>query len=205
MKIGYTRVSKQDGSQLLDLQLDALMQANIAPDNIYSDKASGKNDHRPGLDACLKALRSGDTLYVWKLDRLGRSLQHLVNIVESLALKDIGFVVLSGKGANIDTSTAAGKLIFGIFASLAEFERELIRERTIAGISSARARGRLGGRKFKLSKNQIKYAQYMIKRQEISVSELCKELDISRQTLYRYIAPDGKFRDYANKVLNKLS
>ena len=152
MQVGYARVSKTDGSQVLDLQKDALIQAGVASDHIYEDLASGKRDDRPGLMACLKALREGDTLVVWKLDRLGRDLKHLVNTVQDLKERGIGFKVLSGQGAHIDTTTASGKLVFGIFAALAEFERELIRERTMAGLQAARARGRKGGRKFGLSK-----------------------------------------------------
>jgi DNA invertase Pin-like site-specific DNA recombinase len=124
--IGYMRVSKADGSQALDLQRDALMAAGVAERRIYSDTASGKNDERPGLAACLQSLRDGDTLVVWKLDRLGRDLRHLVNTVHELTNGGIGLRVLTGQGAAIDTTTPSGKLIFGIFAALAEFERELI-------------------------------------------------------------------------------
>jgi DNA invertase Pin-like site-specific DNA recombinase len=134
------RVSKADGSQVLDLQKDALLPAGVPERNIYSDTAIGKKDGRPGLDACLKAVRAGDTLVIWKLDRLGRNLRHLVNVVHDLNARGIGLRVLTGQGAAIDTTTAAGKLVFGIFAALAEFERELIRERTIAGLAAARAR-----------------------------------------------------------------
>src|ERR1700682_2785328 len=133
MLIGYMRVSKADGSQIFDLQRDALLAAGVKRKHFYEDRASGKKDNRPGLEACLKALREGDTRVVWKLDRLGRSLPHLVNTVHGLMEQKIGFRVLTGQGANIDTRTASGRLVFGIFASLSEFERELIRERTIAG------------------------------------------------------------------------
>src|ERR1035437_10227145 len=126
--VGYMRVSKADGSQTLDLQQDALDVAGIPERNIYSDTASGKRDDRPGLEACLKALRAGDTLVVWKLDRLGRALRHLVNVVHDLTERGVGLRVLTGQGAAIDTTTAAGKLVFGIFAALAEFERKLISE-----------------------------------------------------------------------------
>ncbi|WP_429727688.1 recombinase family protein [Acinetobacter baumannii] len=122
-------------------------------DNIYDDLASGGRDDRPGLTACLKSLRDGDVLVVWKLDRLGRSLAHLVNTVKELSDRKIGLRVLTGKGAQIDTTTASGRMVFGIFATLAEFERDLIRERTMAGLASARARGRKGGRKFALTKS----------------------------------------------------
>jgi DNA invertase Pin-like site-specific DNA recombinase len=130
--IGYMRVSKADGSQVLDLQKDALRAAGVSERHLYSDMASGKQDERPGLAACLQALREGDTLVVWKLDRLGRSLRHLVNVVHDFTSRGIGLKVLTGQGAAIDTTTSAGKLIFGIFASLAEFERDLISERTRA-------------------------------------------------------------------------
>src|SRR3954453_9810238 len=119
MLIGYMRVSKADGSQVLDLQRDALLAAGINTAHIYEDMASGGRDARPGLTACLKALREGDTLLVWKLDRLGRNLRHLINVVHDLTTRDIGLRVLTGEGAAIDTTTAAGKLVFGIFAALA--------------------------------------------------------------------------------------
>ena len=139
--IGYARVSKADGSQVHDLQRDALAQAGVEANNVYEDAASGKKEDRPGLVACLKALRRGDTLVVWKLDRLGRDLRHLVNLVDDLTQRHIGLKVLAGEGASIDTSTANGRLVFGIFAALAEFERALIIERTKAGLAAARARG----------------------------------------------------------------
>lgn len=140
MLIGYARVSKSDGSQTTDLQSDALLAAEVKQEYIYQDYASGKKDDRPGLQNCLKALREGDTLIVWKLDRLGRDLRHLINIVHDLTSRNIGLKVLTGHGAAIDTTTPAGKLVFGIFAALAEFEREMIKERTIAGMQAARAR-----------------------------------------------------------------
>ena len=145
MLLGYMRVSKADGSQATDLQRDALIAAGVAPAQLYEDHASGRRDDRPGLAACLKALREGDTLVLWKLDRLGRDLRHLVNTVHDLTVRGIGLKVLTGHGAAIDTTTASGKLVFGIFAALSEFERELISERTVAGLASARARGRKGG------------------------------------------------------------
>jgi len=158
MQIGYVRVSKADGSQDQALQLDAMKAAGVKAKHIYEDTITGSVDDRPGLDACLKALRNDDVLIVWKLDRLGRSLRHLVNTVEDLAARGVGFKVLTGQGANIDTTTASGKFIFGVFASLAEFERELIRERTMAGLASARSRGRVGGRRHALSKAQVRTA-----------------------------------------------
>lgn len=128
------RISKADGSQVLDLQRDALLAAGVNDRHLYSDTASGKKYDRPGLAACLQALREGDTLVVWKLDRLGRSLRHLVNVVHELNSRGVGLRVLTGQGAAIDTTTPAGKLVFGIFASLAEFERELISELLVQGL-----------------------------------------------------------------------
>jgi DNA invertase Pin-like site-specific DNA recombinase len=202
MQIGYARISKTDGSQNLDLQKDALTQAGVLLENIYEDQASGKKDDRSGLASCLKALREEDTLVVWKLDRLGRDLKHLVNTVQNLSKNNIGFKVLTGQGANIDTTTANGRLIFGIFAALAEFEAELIRERTMAGLAAARARGRSGGRKFALTKSQIRLAQAAMSTRDTKVSELCKEIGVTRSTLYRYICPEGKIRPHAQKLLN---
>ena len=158
MLIGYMRVSKADGSQATDLQRDALVAAGVDPAHLYEDQASGKREDRPGLASCLKALRPGDTLVVWKLDRLGRDLRHLINTVHDLTGRGIGLKVLTGHGAAIDTTTAAGKLVFGIFAALAEFERELIAERTVAGLASARARGRKGGRPFKMTAAKLRLA-----------------------------------------------
>jgi DNA invertase Pin-like site-specific DNA recombinase len=201
MKLGYARISKADGSQTLDLQIDALAAAGVAPEHLYQDEASGKRDDRPGLEACLKALREGDTLYVWKLDRLGRDLKHLVTTVRGLSDRGVGLSVLTGQGANIDTTTSSGKLIFGIFAALAEFEGDLIRERTMAGLAAARARGRHGGRKFELTKNQIRFAQSAMANRDTRVAQLCEELDISRATLYRYVGPDGALRGHALKAL----
>lgn len=158
MLIGYMRVSKADGSQSTDLQRDALISAGVSAAHLYEDMASGRKDDRPGLVSCLKALRDGDTLLIWKLDRLGRDLRHLINTVHDLTTRGVGLKVLTGHGAAIDTTTAAGKLVFGIFAALAEFERSLISERTVAGLASARARGRKGGRPFKMTTAKLRLA-----------------------------------------------
>ena len=154
MLIGYARVSKADGSQLLDLQLDALIGAGIAADRIYEDRVSSRKDHRPGLEACLKALQRGNNLTIWKLDRLGLDLRHLVAMVDGLRSRGVGLKVLAGASAEIDTTTPNGRLVFGIFAALAEFERELIAERTRAGLAAARARGRMGGRPRKMDRKK---------------------------------------------------
>ena len=204
MLIGYMRVSKADGSQTTDLQRDALIAAGTNTAHIYEDMASGRRDDRPGLTACLKALREGDTLMVWKLDRLGRDLRHLINTVHDLTVRRVGLKVLAGHGAAIDTTTAAGKLVFGIFAALAEFERELISERTVAGLASARARGRSGGRPFKMTTAKLRLAMAAVGKPETKINELCKELGITRQTLYRHISPDGQLRTDGIKLLSKV-
>lgn len=201
--IGYARVSKADGSQVHDLQRDALARAGVEANDIYEDSASGKKDDRPGLTACLKALRRGDTLVVWKLDRLGRDLRHLVNLVDDLTQRHIGLKVLAGEGASIDTSTANGRLVFGIFAALAEFERALIVERTKAGLAAARARGRNGGAPFKMTPAKLRLAQAAMGKPETKVADLCAELGITRQTLYRFVSPDGEIRADGDKLLRR--
>jgi DNA invertase Pin-like site-specific DNA recombinase len=198
---GYMRVSKADGSQVLDLQADALRAAGVADRNLYNDMASGKRDDRPGLENCLKALRSGDTLVIWKLDRLGRNLRHLVNTVSDLTERGIGLRVLTGQGAAMDTTTAAGKLVFGIFASLSEFERDLISERTRAGLAAARARGRTGGRKPKMTPAKIRLAAAAMGKRGTVVGDLCEELGITRATLYRHVSPSGALRDDGRKIV----
>jgi DNA invertase Pin-like site-specific DNA recombinase len=195
------RVSKADGSQVLDLQRDALLSAGADPVHLYEDHASGKRDDRPGMAAMLKALRKGDTLLVWKLDRLGRDLRHLVNTVHDLAERGVAFRVLTGHGASIDTTKPAGKLVFGIFAALAEFERELISERTKAGLASARARGRKGGAPFKMTPAKLRLAMAAMGKPETVVGQLCKELGVTRQTLYRHVGPDGSLREAGRKLL----
>ncbi len=203
MLVGYMRVSKADGSQATDLQRDALVEAGVVPEQLYEDQASGKRDDRPGLDACLRALRTGDTLIVWKLDRLGRNLTHLVETVNKLNARGVGFKVLTGQGASIDTTTANGRLMFAFFAALAEFERELIVERTHAGLASARARGRHGGRPFKMTAAKLRLAQAAMGKPETKVGELCAELGITRQTLYRHVTPDGQIRPDGEKLLGR--
>lgn len=205
MLIGYMRVSKADGSQVTDLQRDALAQAGIEGERLYEDHASGKRDDRPGLDACLKALRQGDTLVIYKLDRLGRDLRHLINTVHDLTSRGIGLKVLAGQGANIDTTTANGRLVFGIFGALAEFERELIVERTKAGLASARARGRKGGRKPKMTPAKLRLAQAAMGQPETKVSALCAELGVTRQTLYRHVDAKGQLRPDGLRLLGRPS
>jgi len=191
MLIGYMRVSKQDGSQCFDLQRDALIKAGVSPERIYEDLASGRKDARPGLDACLKAIQPGNTLVVWKLDRLGRDLKHLINTVDDLREKNVGFKVLSGAGAQIDTTTPNGRLCFGIFAALAEFERELIAERTRAGLSAARARGRKGGRPRKMTRTTLQMAMTAMADPKSVAADVAKKLGMTTTTLYSYVNGDG--------------
>jgi DNA invertase Pin-like site-specific DNA recombinase len=201
MLLGYMRVSKSNGSQTTDLQRDALISEGVDPENIYEDHASGSIDSRPQLEACLKACRPGDILLVWKLDRLGRNLAHLVTTVNSLIERKVGFRVLTS--APIDTTSSTGKFTFTIFAALAEFERELIRERTVAGLAAARARGRFGGAPYKMTAAKVRLAMAAMGKPETHISTLCAELGITRQTLYRHVAPDGSVRDDGQKLLNK--
>ena len=203
MLIGYMRISKADGSQAVDLQRDALLAAGIEPDQLYQDLASGKRDDRPGLAAALKALRRGDVLTAWKLDRLGRNLRHLVNLIHDLTERGVGLKILTGHGAAIDTTTASGKLVFGIFAALAEFERELIVERTKAGLLAARARGRQGGRPYKMTPAKLRLARAAMADQETNVGDLCHELGVTRQTLYRHVGPAGELREDGRKLLQR--
>ena len=201
MLIGYARVSKADGSQVLDAQRDALIAAGVAPARIYEDLASARRDDRPGLKACLKALQPGNTLVVWKLDRLGRDLKHLVAVVDELRARSVGFRVLAG--AEIDTTTANGRLVFGIFASLAEFERELIAERSRAGLAAARARGRAGGRPRKMDRAMLRIVMSAMADRETDVQALAQHLGVSRSLLYMYVMPNGTPTEAGKKILEQ--
>lgn len=180
MKIGYARVSTAD--QHLRMQEDALK--SVGCEEIYTDVISGVKSKRPGLDKALSYLREGDTLVVWKLDRLGRSIQHLIQTVSDLQEKKISFKSLQ---ENIDTGTSGGKLIFHIFSALAEFERDLIQERTQAGLKAARARGKMGGRPPLLDTRQINRMIEMYDDQKNTVAEICKIYNISRPSFYNYL------------------
>jgi len=181
MKIGYARVSTDD--QTLDLQLDALTEAGC--ETLYQEHASGKkNVARPELENCLKAIREGDTLVVWRLDRLGRSLSDLVAIVGGLEKGNVGFESLTER---IETTTPTGKLVFHLFASLAEFERNLIRERTKAGIAAARKRGKSTGRPKKLGPKEIEMMRTLLAAREMQVKDIAKQFGISPASIYRYI------------------
>lgn len=180
MRIGYCRVSTQE--QDLSLQVDALNAAGC--ERLFSDIASGARQDRPELQRALDHLRPGDILITWRLDRLGRSLKHLIEIVSDLEEQQIGFISLQ---ENFDTTTNQGRLFFHIFGALADFERGLIRERTMAGLAAARARGRRGGRPRKLSSNQIRTLNAMYASQNHSLSEIARTFSISRPTVYKYL------------------
>ncbi len=183
MLIGYARVSTQD--QTLNLQKDALEKIGCA--KIFTDVISGVKEERRGLQEALAYVREGDTLVVWRLDRLGRSLKHLIETITNLNNRKIGFKSIQ---ENIDTTTSGGKLIFHIFGALAEFERDIIRERTNAGLQAARARGRLGGRpkaKTLDTPKKVALAQSLYENSNNTIDEICKTLNVSRATLYRYI------------------
>jgi DNA invertase Pin-like site-specific DNA recombinase len=185
MLIGYARVSTQE--QTLNLQKDALAKADCT--KIFTDIASGAKAERKGLDEALHYVRKGDTLVVWRLDRLGRSLPHLITTMTELEKRGIGFKSLT---ENIDTTTSGGKLIFHIFGALAEFERNLIRERTQAGLVAARARGKKGGRPKVLTARQLIIAQSLYSDKQHSIAEICRTLKISRATVYRAIKAGGR-------------
>ena len=183
-QIGYARVSTDD--QDLRLQIDALTKQGIPPTSIFTDKLSGAKTDRPGLAKCIETLRSGDILVVWRLDRLGRSMRQLITLVEDLRNKGIGFRSLN-EGA-IDTTCASGELIFNIFSALAQFERRLIQERTTAGLTAARARGRNGGRpRVTSGEAKVVLAKKLHADKSLDIDDICKTLRISRSTFYRYV------------------
>jgi DNA invertase Pin-like site-specific DNA recombinase len=188
MNIGYARVSTQD--QTLNLQKDALKK--IGCTKIFTDIVSGSKAERIGLEEAQNFLREGDTLVVWRLDRLGRSLKHLIETITELNNRKIGFKSIT---ENIDTTTSGGKLVFHIFGALAEFERDIIRERTQAGLQAARARGRKGGRPKLLSGKKAAHLRELYNNKNNSIDEICKTLNISRTTLYRYIKFNSQSRD----------
>jgi DNA invertase Pin-like site-specific DNA recombinase len=180
MLIGYARISTHD--QTLHLQKDALEKAGC--EKIFTDRVSGSKAERKGLTEALSHLREGDTLVVWRLDRLGRSLRHLIDTITALDERGVGFKSLT---ENIDTTTSGGKLVFHIFGALAEFEREIIRERTQAGLQSARSRGKVGGRPKALTPKEVQILRNMAADKSLTVSDVCKTLGIGRTTFYRYV------------------
>jgi DNA invertase Pin-like site-specific DNA recombinase len=191
MRVGYARVST--GEQTLDMQIDALEDEGC--EKIYSEKISGAAKERPKLQECMEHLREGDTLVVWKLDRLGRSMQDLVEKVESLGDRGIDFVSLQ---QDIDTTSAQGKLVFHLMAAMAEFERNITRERTMAGLKAAKERGKTGGRPSALSEEDITQIQALMRDDEVSTKDICDRFDIGKSTLYRHVGPDGERRSGGN-------
>ncbi len=184
MLVGYARVSTTEQSP--DLQRDALQKAEC--EEIFWESGSGAKADRPGLKRALEYTREGDVLVVWKLDRLGRSLKDLIEVVNGLQERGIGFKSLTEQ---VDTTTSGGRLVFHIFGALAEFEREVIRERTQAGLSAARARGRQGGRPRAMDEGKVRAARAMLKDPETSIQQVCKALGVSRATLYRHVGRGG--------------
>jgi len=187
MLIGYARVSTNE--QHLDLQRDALRNAGVSAKHLYTDTITGTKAERKGLAEALSHLREGDTFVVWRLDRLGRSLTHLIETVAALQQHHIAFKSIT---ENIDTSTATGQLVFHLFGALAEFERNLIKERTMAGLQAARARGRKGGRpKLNPAVSKVAMAKKLYADKANSIQDICQTLHISRATLYRYLRAGG--------------
>jgi DNA invertase Pin-like site-specific DNA recombinase len=196
MLIGYMRVST--GEQSLDLQRDALEGAGC--ERIYEDVCSGRVTERPGLSLALDMARAGDAIVIWKLDRIGRSLTHVVGLVGDLQKRNIGLKVLTG---DVDTTTTTGRLVFGIFATLADFERDLIQERTMAGLAAARARGRAGGRPRVMTKQKLKAAMVMMADRDNAARDVAAQLGVSLSTLYAYVDAKGAPRQRAAELLVK--
>ncbi len=188
MNVGYVRVSKRE--QNPDLQKRELKAAGC--EKVFEEKISSRKETRPQLEAALDYCRDGDVLVVWKLDRLGRSIKELIDLVNGLKDRRVGFRSLR---ESLDTTTPGGKLVFHVFASIAEFERDIIRERTMAGLEAARARGRKGGRKPVMDRRKIALASKLMKDRHVPIPEVCEAVGVSKATLYRYLRPDGTLRE----------
>lgn len=188
MEVGYVRVSKRE--QNPKLQRRELEAAGCG--RIYEERVSSRQESRPQLEAVIDYCREGDTLVVWKLDRLGRSIQELIGVVNDLRDRGVEFRSLR---ESLDTNTPGGKLVFHVFVSIAEFERDIIRERTMAGLEAARARGRKGGRRPVMDQRKIALASRLMRNRETSISDICEAIGVSRATLYRYVKSDGTPRD----------
>lgn len=193
VKVGYMRVSTADGSQKFDMQETALIEAGVSPDKIYSDMASGASDDREGMKYMLKSLNPGDTVVVWKLDRLGRNVKYLVNIIDELIKKNVHLEILTGACHGINMTTPEGRMFFHMAATFAQFERDLIRERIVAGIAEAQRRGTKSGRKFKFSKYDIQTIQHMIKA-SVPKAEIARRFHVTTQTIFNYFTPEGEIK-----------
>ena len=198
--VGYMRVSTAE--QNLALQRDALLAAGVASERIYEDTCSGAVTSRPGLTRALDVAREGDALVIWKLDRIGRSLRHVVELVDGLQGRGVGLKVLTG---GIDTTNSTGRLVFGIFATLAEFERDLILERTMAGLAAARARGRAGGRPRLMTRAKLRTAMAMMADRGNAAADVAEQLGISVSTLYAYVDGEGQAKSRAQRLLGTAS
>ena len=199
MLIGYMRVNKKDGSEVTDPQRAGLLAAGIHPADLFKDISSGTRDYRPSLSKCLKALHCGDTLIVWNLDQLGRDVGHLVKTVHDLALRGIGFKVLTGPGAGIDTTAPNSQVIVNIFTALAKFEKDCTRT------AAARTRNRPGGRPHKMTVAKLQLAIVAMRKRETKIAALCREIGVSRETLYRHVAPNGVLRPDGMRLLNNAA
>ena len=188
------RVSTADGSQKFDMQETALIEAGVSPDKIYSDMASGASDDREGLKYMLKSLNPGDTVVVWKLDRLGRNVKYLVNVIDELIKKNVSLEILTGACHGVNMTTPEGRMFFHMAATFAQFERDLIRERIVAGIAEAKRRGRKSGRKFKFSNADVDTAYHLIKA-GAPKKEIARRFNVTVQTIFNYFTPDGEIKE----------
>ena len=188
------RVSTADGSQKFDMQETALIEAGVSPDKIYSDMASGASDDREGLKYMLKSLNPGDTVVVWKLDRLGRNVKYLVNVIDELIKKNVSRGILTGACHGVNMTTPEGRMFFHMAATFAQFERDLIRERIVAGIAEAKRRGRKSGRKFKFSNADVDTAYHLIKA-GVPKKEIARRFNVTVQTIFNYFTPDGEIKE----------
>ncbi len=205
MVIGYMGVSRTDGSRALKFQRDAPFGVGIPATQLYEDHISGTRGDRTGLEACLKAQPKGGTLVTSRMDRLGRDLRHLINLIHDLPGRGVGVKDIVGQGANLDTTTANGCLVLGIFADLAEFLRELIVERTCAGLVSARDRGRHGGRPFKMTSAKLRMAKAAMGQKVTKLGNVCREISVTRRKLYRRVDPSGALRPGEENLLGSAA
>lgn len=187
------RVSTADGSQKFDMQETALIEAGVSPDKIYSDMASGASDDREGLKYLLKSLNPGDTVVVWKLDRLGRNVKYLVNVIDELIKKNVSLEILTGACHGVNMTTPEGRMFFHMAATFAQFERDLIKERIVAGIAEAKRRGRKSGRKFKFSNADIDTAYHLIQA-GVPKKEIARRFNVTVQTIFNYFTPEGEIK-----------